>query len=93
MGLDDVLEGEIEQDLRKILVKMVITPDIEFPHAVIPVDAEADFKLLGFWDGGKPASAAVIYVRQQLEEPYDDQTHLVQLLLSKARVTPTSPPV
>ena len=28
-----------------------------------------------------------------MKEPYDEQTHLVRLLLSKARVTPTSPTV
>ena len=89
MGWDDVLEGEIEQDLRKILVEMVVTPDIEFPRAVIPVDVEAKFELLGFCDGGKPGSSAII--RHKLEEPYDEQTHSVRLLLSKARVTSISP--
>ena len=66
MGWDDVLEGEIEQDLRKI---QVVTPDIKFSRAAIQVDAEAEFELLGFWDGCKPASAAFIYVRQKLKEP------------------------
>ena len=93
LGWDEVLEGEIEQELRKILVEMVVTPDIEFPRAVIPVNDEAEFELLGFWDGGKPASAAGISIRHKLEEPYDDLTHSVQLLLSKARVIPTSPTV
>ena len=36
MGWDDVLKGEIEKDLRKILVEMVNVTDIEFPRAVVP---------------------------------------------------------
>ena len=42
------MEGEIEQDLRKILVEMVITPDIEFPCTVVPADVEPEFQLLEF---------------------------------------------
>ena len=80
---DEVLEGEIDRELRKILTEMVVTHDIKFPRAVVSVDTETEFELLGFWDGGKPASAAVIYVRHKLEKPYQDQTHSVRLLMSK----------
>ena len=80
-------------ELRRILVKMVTTPDIKFPRAVLPNDARVEFELLGFWDGGKPASAAVIYVRHELEEPQGPVTNSVRLLMAKARVTPTSPTV
>ena len=93
LGWDEVLQGEIVHELRRILTEMVVTPDIKFPRAVVPVDAEAEFELLGFWDGGKPASAAVIYVRHKLEQPNGEETHSVRLLMSKARVTPTSPTV
>ena len=72
---------------------MVVTPDIKFPRAVVPVNVEAEYELLGFWDGGKPASAAVIYVRHKLVQPNGEETHTVRLLMSKARVTPSTPTV
>ena len=93
LGWDEVLQGEIDAELRKILTEMVTTPDIKFHRAVVPANARDDFELLGFWDGGKPASAAVIYTRHELEEPRGQETHSVRLLVAKARVTPTSPTV
>merc|ERR1711888_553346 len=46
---------------------------------------------VGFWDGGKPASACCLYARTPLrEEGPEGETHLVRLLAGKARVTPTS---
>lgn len=59
---------------------MVVTPDIKFPRAVVPVDVKAEYELLGFWDGGKPASAAVIYIRHKLAQPNGEETHSVRLL-------------
>ena len=79
MGWDyvSVSEGEIEQDLRKILVEMMLlnVPDIKFHQAVVPANIRLEFELLGFWDGGKLASAAVIYARYQLEESKGKPTH------------------
>ena len=72
---------------------MVVTPDIKFHSAVMPVDVEAEYDLLGFWDGGKPASAAVIYIRHKPAQPNGEETHKVRLLMSKARVTPSTPTV
>ena len=63
---------------------MVVTPDIKFHRAVVPVDVEAEYKLLGFWDGGNPASAALIYIRHKLAQPNGEKTHTVRLLMSKA---------
>lgn len=57
LGWNKVLQGEINYELRRMLTKMVVTQDIKFPRAVIPVDTEAEFELLGFLDGGKPTSA------------------------------------
>ena len=39
LGWDEVLHGEINTELRRILAEMVTTPDVEFPRAVLPVDA------------------------------------------------------
>ena len=47
LGWDKVLQGEINHDLRRILTEMVVSPDIKFPRAVVPVDVEAEFELLG----------------------------------------------
>ena len=77
LGWDEVLQGEIDIELRRILAEMVTTPDIKFTRAIVPVDARDEFKLLGFWDGGKPASAAVIYIRHELEKPRGQQPHSV----------------
>ena len=72
---------------------MVTTPDIKFPRAVLSDDARVEFELLGFWDGGKSASAAVTYIWHELVQPQGPETHSVRLLMAKARVTPTSPKV
>ena len=77
LGWDKVLQGEINLELRKMLTEMVTTPDIKFPRAVVPVNAKDNLELLGFWDSGKPASAAVIYIRHKLEKPHKKETHSV----------------
>ena len=68
LGWDEVLPDEINTELRRTLAEMVTTPDIEFPRAVMGSTSKLEFELLGFWDGGKPASAAVIYARHELEK-------------------------
>ena len=60
-----------------MLAEMVTTPDIKLPRAVVPVNAKDNFELLGFWDSGKPPSAAVIYVCHELEKPHNNETHSV----------------
>ena len=48
---------------------MILATKVVFPRAVVP--EEADFgaiEILGFSDGGEPASAACIYVRTQRRE-------------------------
>ena len=59
MGWDDMIEGEVEQDLQKILVEMVNVQDIKFPRAVVQANVKPEFELLGFWDREKSASASV----------------------------------
>ena len=54
------------------------------PRAVVPANVKPEFELQGFWDGGKPASAEMIYARYQVEESNNKQTHSVWLLMSKA---------
>ena len=93
LGWDEVLEGEVDTELRRMLTEMVTTPDIKFPRAVLSVDARVEFELLGFWDDGKPASAAMVYARHELEKPRGPETHSVRLLTAKTRVTPMSPTV
>ena len=90
MGWDNVLEGEVEDALCSVLIEMVHFPDTMFPRSVMPDDLVPRLNLLGFWDGGKQPSAAVLYARYQLTKAIGEQTHFICLLMSKARVTPTS---
>ena len=91
IGWDSPLEGELETVTRMLLAEMVRCRDINFPRSIKPEGVCGGLELLGFWDGGQPASAAVVYARYQLLEP-DSQgyTHTVRLLASKARVTPST---
>jgi hypothetical protein len=60
LGLEDVLVDHLAQDFRQIMVEMVEAPDIVFHRTVKPANIVPGFKLLGFWDRDKPASAAVV---------------------------------
>ena len=52
----------------------------------MPAGARGNPQLVGFWDGGKPASATCLYVRYRTS----NNDFEARLLASKARVTPSS---
>ena len=89
---DVTLEGGLEKEAKSALTEMLGTKTISFPRCVLgELYKEKGWMLIGFWDGGKPASACCLYARTPLkEEGPEGQTHLVRLLAGKARVTPTS---
>merc|ERR1712212_845192 len=89
---DDVLHGDLEKEARAALTEMVASGAISFPRCVLgELYKEKGWMLMGFWDGGKPASACCLYARTPLREKGPEgETHLVRLLAGKARVTPTS---
>ena len=89
---DERLEGELEKEAKSALMEMVTTSTVSFPRCVLGDQyKEQGWMLVGFLDGGKPASACCLYARTPLkEEGPEGQTHLVGLLAGKARVTPTS---
>ena len=92
LNWDDPLEGELEKEAKSALVEMIGTRSVSFPRCVLGEQyREKGWMLVGFWDGGKPASACCLYARTPLrEEGPEGETHLVRLLAGKARVTPTS---
>ena len=65
---DEPIEGELLDQARTVLRELVLAQDIEFPRCVLPNDRE-DWMLLGYWDGGKPASSCCLYVRTKLDSP------------------------
>merc|ERR1711973_573540 len=89
---DDVLQGDLEKEARAALTEMVASGAIAFPRCVLGESYKKEvWMLMGFWDGGKPASACCLYARTPLREKGPEgETHLVRLLAGKARVTPTS---
>merc|ERR1711891_115182 len=89
---DDPLEGELEKEAKSALVEMIGTKSVSFPRCVLGEQYKRKgWMLVGFWDGGKPASACCLYARTPLsEEGPEGETHQVRLLAGKARVTPTS---
>ena len=71
---------------------MVIATTIEFDRALMKEDADtSDLMLVGFSDGGEPASAATLYLRSKRRKiGPDEETHEERLFTAKARVTPSS---
>ena len=71
---------------------MVRSSSISFPRCVLGEQyVKQGWMLMGFWDGGKSASACCLYARTPLSEKGPEgETHLVRLLAGKARVTPSS---
>ena len=65
--------------------------DVSYPRSVKPPGGKGHPELCGLWDGGKPASAACLFARYELEEAGDeDEKHSFGLFLGKARVMPSS---
>lgn len=91
LGWDEALTGELLQEAQEILVEMVLLGEVSFPRCVFGEEYEKGWSLLGFWDGGKPASACCLYARTKRSRPGPaGESHEVHLLAGKARVTPTS---
>ena len=92
VGWDDELPEDLQEQSKAVLKEMILAGEVVFPRAVMGEDADFDkIQLLGFADGGKPASAACVYVRTKRSELGEcGETHDVRLLASKARVTPSS---
>ena len=84
---DDKLEGDLLESARDILKEMVMASDIVFPRSFKPPDVVSDLEILGWWDGGEPASACCLYTRY-LEKGNTEWT--LRLIMGKARVTPSS---
>ena len=61
-----VSSGETKAVLREI----VETRDVSFHRSVVPAGAQEEPMLVGFWDGGKPASAACLYMRYKTEDDH-----------------------
>ena len=90
LGWDDPLEEELAEEARAVLREMVLTRDIEFRRSVRPAGTKGDLELVGWWDGGNPASNGCLYTRYECTEPDPEgRTHKLTLLLGKARVTPS----
>ena len=91
MGWDESLEEELREEAVQILRAMVLTGPIIFKRSALGDNWENGWSLVGFWDGGKPASACCLYARTSLAQPAENgETHEVRLLAAKARVTPSS---
>ena len=86
IGWDDPLPAEVQKSAKSVLREIVETQDVSFHRSVVPARAKGEPQLVGFWDGGKPASAACLYVRYETEDDHFE----ARLLASKARVTPSS---
>ena len=89
-ALDELIEGELLDQACAVLRELILARDITFPCCVLPTD-QGDWMLLGFWDGGRPASSCCLYIRTKLASPGPDgQTHQLRLLAGKSCVTPSS---
>merc|ERR1711867_387754 len=86
VGWDEPLPPETQKTAKSVLREIVETRDVSFHRSIVPAGARGKPQLVGFWDGGKPASAACLYVRYRTGN--DDFE--ARLLASKVRVTPSS---
>ena len=90
-GWDDELDEELAALSREVLKAMVLAEDVIFPRSATPEGVLlCILELLGWWDGGKPASAACLYTRYEKEVADASGTHVLRLVMGKARVTPSA---
>ena len=90
-GWDDELDEEMARLSREVLKAMVLAEDVVFPRSVVPEGVLQNvLEVCGWWDGGKPASSACLYARYEKEVADDSGTHVLRLLMGKARVTPSA---
>ena len=80
IGWDELLPPYIQKTAKSVLREIVETRDVSFHCSVVPAGARGKPQLVGFWDGGKPASAACLYVRYKT----GDNDFQARLLASKA---------
>ena len=59
------LPADVQATAKSVLREIVETRDVSFHRSVVPARAQGDPWLVGFWDGGKPASATCLYVRYE----------------------------
>ena len=87
---DTCVDGDMGAKCKEMLKEIVGMEDVTFPRSVKPRGAEERPELLGWWDGGDPASAAVTYLRYKRGKVGENgETLEVRLLAAKARVTPS----
>ena len=82
---DEPLEPELDKKAREALREIVKSRDIIFHRSTVPKGALGDPEIVGFWDGGRPASAGCLYVRYYMGGGRWE----CRLLAAKARVTPS----
>ena len=60
-GWDDELDEALTNESKEILKEMIPEKDIVFPRSIKPAGTVGQLELVGFWDGGDPASARCLY--------------------------------
>ena len=55
---DEPLQNKITQEAGAALEEMVLMEDVTYPRSLKPAGGKGHPELCGWWDGGKPASAA-----------------------------------
>ena len=83
---DMALSNYLMEDAFKPLEMMVRVERIPFPRSFVGANWEDGYEIVGFFDGGDPASAGVVYARTPIVHPHpkmtvDDQirTHEIRL--------------
>ena len=89
LSWNDSLPPELAAKVKAVFKELVEAEDIVFPRSVKPHGAAGSPIWVGFWDGGKPAFGACIYVLYSREEAGPNgEYYFSNLLASKARVYP-----
>ena len=65
---DEPMQIGLAKEAGTALEEMVLMDDVTYPCSVKPAGSKGLPELCGWWDGGKPASAAFLYSRYELEE-------------------------
>ena len=70
IGWDDPLPAEVQKSAKSVLREIVETQDVSFHRSVVPARAKGEPQLVGFWDGGRPASAACLHDDNEDNAPF-----------------------
>ena len=57
---DELLPPDMHKTAKSVLREIMETRDVSFHRSVMPAGARGKPQLVGFWDGGKPASTACL---------------------------------